>query len=50
MLPAKLTDAELRAKGDYYNVFSQMFRDGFFKPQGLWCAAHGVEYQVPPEP
>jgi hypothetical protein len=46
MLPAKLTDAELRAKGDYYDVFSQMFRDGFFKPQGLWCAAHGVEYQV----
>ncbi len=46
MLPAKLTDAELRAKADYYDVFSQMFRDGFFKPQGLWCAAHGVEYQV----
>jgi hypothetical protein len=44
--PAKLTDAALRAKGDYYDVFSQMFRDGFFKPQGLWCAAHGVEYQV----
>jgi hypothetical protein len=44
--PAKLTDAEQRAKGDYYDVFSQMFRDGFFKPQGLWCAAHGVEYQV----
>ena len=44
--PTKLTDAELRAKGDYYDVFSQMFRDGFFKPQGLWCAAHGVEYQV----
>jgi len=44
--PTKLTDAELRAKGDYYDVFSMMFRDGFFKPQGLWCAAHGVEYQV----
>ena len=44
--PTKLTDAELRAKGDYYDVFSQMFRDGFFKPQGLWCAAHGVSYQV----
>jgi len=44
--PAKLTDAEVRAKADYYDVFSQMFRDGFFKPQGLWCAAHGVEYQV----
>jgi hypothetical protein len=23
-----------------------MFRDGFFKPQGVWCAAHGVSYQV----
>jgi len=44
--PAKLTDAELRAKGDYYDVFSQMFRDGFFKPQGVWCAEHGVSYQV----
>jgi hypothetical protein len=44
--PAKLSDAELRAKGDYYDVFSLMFRDGFFKPQGVWCAAHGVEYQV----
>jgi hypothetical protein len=43
---ATLTDKELRAKGDYYDVFSQMFRDGFFKPQGDWCAAHHVEYQV----
>jgi len=46
MPPAKLTDKELRAKADYYDVFSQMFRDGFFKPQGVWCAAHGVAYQV----
>ncbi len=44
--PASLTDKELRAKGDYYDVFSQLFRDSFFKPQGVWCAAHGVEYQV----
>jgi hypothetical protein len=44
--PAKLTGKELRAKADYYDVFSQMFRDGFFKPQGIWCAQHGVEYQV----
>ena len=42
----KLTDAELRARADYYDVFSQMFRDGFFKPQADWCAAHNVEYQV----
>ena len=44
--PVKLTDAELQAKADYYDIFSQMFADGFFKPQGEWCAAHGVEYQV----
>jgi hypothetical protein len=44
--PVNLTAAEQRAKGDYYDVFSQMFRDGFFKPLGIWAAAHGVEYQV----
>ena len=43
---AKLTDHQLRAKADYYDVFSQMFRDGFFKPQGDWCAANHLEYQV----
>jgi hypothetical protein len=42
----QLSDKELRAKGDYYDVFSRMFEDGFFKPQGIWCAEHGVEYQV----
>ena len=42
----KLIDEQLRAKADYYDVFSQMFRDGFFKPQGEWCAANHLEYQV----
>ncbi len=42
----KLTDTQMRAKADYYDVFSQMFRDGFFKPQGDWCAANHLEYQV----
>jgi hypothetical protein len=42
----KLTEAQRRAKADYYDVFSQMFRDGFFKPQGDWCAANHLEYQV----
>jgi hypothetical protein len=42
----KLTDRQARAKADYYDVFSQMFRDGFFKPQGEWCAANHLEYQV----
>jgi len=44
--PVNLSSADVRARGDYYDVFSQMFRDGFFKPLGLWAAAHGVEYQV----
>ncbi|GGH17261.1 glycosyl hydrolase [Silvibacterium dinghuense] len=41
-----LTAEQLRAKADYYDVFAEMFRDGFFKPQADWCTAHGVEYQV----
>jgi len=41
-----LTERQRRAKADYYDVFSQMFRDGFFKIQGDWCAANHLEYQV----
>lgn len=41
-----LTTEGNRAKSDYYDVFSTLFRDGFFKPQGDWCAANGLEYQV----
>lgn len=41
-----MTEEQRRAKADYYDVFSQMFRDGFFKVQGEWCAANHLEYQV----
>jgi hypothetical protein len=41
-----MTDPQKRAKADYYDVFSQIFGDGFFKPQGEWCAANHLEYQV----
>jgi hypothetical protein len=41
-----LTPEQIRIKGDYYDVFSQMFAAGFFKPQGDWCAANHLEYQV----
>jgi len=44
--PTPLTESQRRAKADYYDVFSQMFRDGFFKVQGDWCAANHLEYQV----
>ncbi len=46
LAPVELSGLPLRAKADYYDVFSRMFREGFFKPQGLWCAGHGVSYQV----
>ena len=41
-----LTPEQMRIKGDYYDVFSRMFAAGFFKPQGDWCAANHLEYQV----
>ncbi len=44
--PALLSEANRRAKADYYDVFSQLFRDGFFKPQADWCAANHLEYQT----
>ena len=44
--PGDMTEVERRAKADYYDVFAQMFRDGFFKVQGDWCAANHLEYQV----
>src|ERR1035438_8752996 len=45
-IPIHLTPEQIRIKGDYYDVFSQMFAAGFFKPQGNWCAANHLEYQV----
>lgn len=44
--PTEMSDREKQVRADYYDVFSQMFRDGFFKPQGEWCAANHLEYQV----
>jgi alpha-L-rhamnosidase len=42
----KLTEEQQRAKADYWELWSVMFREGFFRPQGDWCAAHGLEYLV----
>jgi len=41
-----LTPEAQRAKADYWDVWSGMFRDGFFKVQADWCWAHGMEYMV----
>jgi alpha-L-rhamnosidase len=45
-IPIHLSPEQIRVKGDYYDVFSQMFAAGFFKPQGDWCAANHLEYEV----
>ena len=41
-----LTPEQIRIEGDYYDVYSQMFAAGFFKPQSDWCAANHLNYQV----
>jgi len=46
VVPINLTPEQFRIRGDYYDVFSQMFAAGFFKPQGDWCASNHLEYQV----
>jgi len=39
-----LTEDERRAKADYWDVWSALFRDSFFQPQAEWCASHNMEY------
>jgi hypothetical protein len=43
---ARLSPKQLGAKADFYDVFAQMFRDGFYKVQADWCADNNMEYQV----
>jgi hypothetical protein len=40
------TPETLRAKADYWDVWSAMFRDNFFKPQQDWCRTRNMEYMV----
>jgi len=41
-----LTEAQRRAKADYWDVWSARFGKSFFGQQGEWCAANNVEYLV----
>jgi len=36
----------VRAKADYWDVWSAMFRDNFYKVQEDWCNARGMEYMM----
>ncbi len=40
------TPEVLRAKADYWDVWSAMFRDNYFKPQEEWCQARGMDFMV----
>jgi len=42
----KMTDEAWRAKADYWDVWSGMFRNTFFGVQAEWCAKNNVEYLV----
>jgi hypothetical protein len=42
----KMTDEAWRAKADYWDVWSGMFRETFFGVQAEWCAKNNVEYLV----
>jgi hypothetical protein len=42
----KLTDEQKRIKADYWDVWSDLFGEYFFKGQADWCAEHNLEYLV----
>lgn len=33
-------------RADYYDVFSRLFADSFFRQQAEWCEQRGLDYQV----
>jgi hypothetical protein len=41
-----MTQEQARARADYWDVFSILFAESFFKVQADWCAANHLEYQV----
>jgi hypothetical protein len=45
LAPNPSTDAR-RVQADYYDVWSALLREGFFRVQAEWCAANGLEYIV----
>jgi hypothetical protein len=41
-----LSPEAARARADYFDVWSGMFRDNFYKPMQDWCRAHGMDYMM----
>jgi hypothetical protein len=42
----QLTDEARRVRADYWDVWSDLFRENFFRIQAEWCASHHLEYLV----
>lgn len=42
----ELTAEAKRVKADYWDVWSGLFRDNFFKPMQDWCRARKMDYVV----
>jgi hypothetical protein len=42
----RLTEKQRRIYADYWDVWSDLFAENFFKPQADWCARHHLEYLV----
>jgi len=40
------TEEQKMAKADFFDVWSDLFRDNFFKVQADWCKDNGLEYMV----
>lgn len=43
---ASLSEQERRAKADYWDVWSDLFKESFFDVQAAWCAENKLEYVV----
>ncbi len=42
----QLTEEAKRAKADYWDVWSDLFRDNFFTVQAEWCRENNIDYIV----
>ncbi len=42
----RLTEEARRAKADYWDVWSDLFAENFFRVQAEWCAQNNLEYMV----
>lgn len=45
-LAPRLTEEARRAKADYWDVWSDLFRENFFRVQAEWCARNNLDYKV----